>query len=173
MIYSASHPPTGKASPTGKLPPTGINWHHQLAKYSSPIPDPASLFLASCLCPQLPSPLCPRPRPRPLPLPTPRTTLYPLPTATPTPTPTATAHNYPLPSITVQPVPSLHRLTEVIWVKILQTMVPIVTNDSGGTIYYEVFRMVAKSHTKWANFLGPKSIGNDSWGSFQEDAPRR
>jgi hypothetical protein len=52
-------------------------------------------------------------------------------------------------------VPSLHRLTEVIWVKILQTMVPIVTNDSGGTIYYEVFRMVAKSHTKWANFLGP------------------
>jgi len=87
---------------------------------------------------------------------------YPLPSATPTPTPTptATAHNYPLPSITVQPVPSLHRLTEVIWVKISQTMVPIVTNDSGGTIYYEVFRMVAKSHTKWANFLGPKSIGN-------------
>jgi hypothetical protein len=61
-------------------PPLQICPFHQLANDSPLIPDAASLFLASCLCPQLASPLCPRPCPCPCPLPmptpTPTTTLY-------------------------------------------------------------------------------------------------
>src|SRR6267378_7243840 len=55
----------------------------------------------------------------------------------------------------VRPSPS-RILTEVAWVTMLQTMVPIVTNDSGGTIYYGVVRKVGQNTYKVGQLFRPK-----------------
>jgi hypothetical protein len=98
----------------------------------------------------------------------PSVSLAPLPAPAPAATATAHAHAHcpcqrpcqrprpQLPSITVQLVPSLHILTEVVWVEILQTMVPVVTNDSGGTISYGVVRKVGQNTYKVGQLFRPK-----------------
>jgi hypothetical protein len=62
----------------------------------------------------------------------------------------------------VRPSPS-HILTEVAWVTMLQTMVPIVTNDSGGTIYYGVVRKVGQNTYKVGQLFRPKVHREGTW----------